>query len=332
MLAANRRKWLVGAFCAVCAVSIGSASWIGGGRKRILIVTEIELISPRQFDRLVSHLGGKEFLHEIGYDVEYLDSKIGDKTAVENAIARVMKHPPEILVVLGDDEAVAFRKALPNVPLVFWSNSDPTTIGLAETFYRPGGFATGATSDWAGNTKPVELIAEVLRSVDARDRLRVAVMSNSRWFAPARTAQWNVVAVANGIELEVIAAETYAQLLEHPRWIAVEEYDAVILPISTPRVTHVEEIVRYLSSRKVLNLFENFGALVKGGALGYQAERPDWPVELGTAIRLVIDGAEPGDIPIRGPDAWTFAVNNTALAQLGRTLTPATKALISRVF
>ena len=44
--------------------------------------------------------------------------------------------------------------------------------------------------------------------------------------------------------------------------MAVEQYHAVILPISTPRVTHVEEIVRHLSSRKVLNLFENFGALV----------------------------------------------------------------------
>ena len=66
--------------------------------------------------------------------------------------------------------------------------------------------------------------------------------------------------------------------------------------------------------------------------MGYQAERPDWPVELGTAIRLVIEGVEPGDLPVRGPDAWTFAVNKTALAQLGRTLTPATKALISRVF
>lgn len=330
--ATTRRRWLLAMSCAICAASAGYASWTHLRRKRILIVTEIALIPSKEFDSFLAHMGGRGFLDEVGFDVEYLDSKIGDEWSFANAIQHILKNPPEMLVVFGDHEAVTLRQAVPNVPLFYWCNTDPTTIGLAESFLLPRGRATGATSDWAGNTKPVELIAELLRTCSWRRQYRVAVVANAIWFAPARMTKWNHVAAASGLALEEIAAETYAQLLEHPGWAEVEQYDAAILPISTPRVTHVAELVEYLSDRRVLNLFENFGALVKGGALGYQAVRPDWAVELGSAIRLVLEGAEPGEIPVRGPDAWTFAANQSALAQLGCSLTPASKALISHVF
>ncbi len=323
---------MAGAICACCSAGAGYASWTRESRRRILVVTELALIAPAEFDLFVGQLGGSKFLDAANYEIQYLDSKIGDEMSLASAIAYLLVNPPDLLVVFGDDEAVAIRQALPRTPLFFWSNADPTTIGLAETFQRPGGFATGATSDWAGNTKPLELIAEVLGNAHDGNFSQVGVISNERWFASARMLKWNEAATAKRIALEKISAETFASLSRHPLWTAVDKYDAVILPISTPRVTHLQEMVQHVSSRGVVNLFENFGALVKGGAFGYQAVRPNWALELGTAIRLVIQGADVGDIPIRGPDAWTFAVNKSALAQLGVTLKPETAAWIGRVF
>jgi putative tryptophan/tyrosine transport system substrate-binding protein len=70
---------------------------------------------------------------------------------------------PALILVGGNVVALAVKRAISTIPIVFIIGSDPVKLGLAKSFAHPGGNATGISMMTATLTlKRLELIRELL--------------------------------------------------------------------------------------------------------------------------------------------------------------------------
>ena len=328
----RRRSLVVGGVAALIAAAAARKALANANDKRILFVYDAQWITETMLARLLHYAGGARNLSDFGYEVAHLPVPVGNSAALQASITQVTSLPPSVLVVLGDDEALAFHKAFPQIPMVFWCNTDPTSTGLVQSFRYPGAAATGATSDWVENVKPLEFLSEIIGAGSVELPKRIGIFSNSYWFAEARRVAWSGAARAFGLQLEFVAADSYPELVATKAWQTVERFAAVILPLSTSTVTDDANIIRHLQDRRVLSLFENFTSLAAGAPLGYEHNRIDWQAQIGQTLGLIVQGELPGEIPVRGPEGWEYAVNKAALLDLGVALSPNVAAQIARVF
>jgi putative ABC transport system substrate-binding protein len=100
----------------------------------------------------------------------------------------------DVILIGGDSEALAAKRATATIPIVAVAVGDPVGSGLVESLARPGGNVTGtalALSETAG--KRLELLREVVPGLK-----RVAIFGNSGnpLVAPERNA---AIAGAGGL-------------------------------------------------------------------------------------------------------------------------------------
>lgn len=328
----RRRAVLVGALTAIVGAGAVHKALANSLDKQILIVSDSKWTTQTLVDQMLRHAGGVQNLRELGYEISFLSIPVGDVAALTASIGQVAANPPSLLVIFGDDEVLAFHDAFPQIPMVFWCNTDPSSIGLVQSLRLPGGLLTGATSDWVENVKPLEFLAEVIGRGASNAVKRIGVFCNGYWFADARRAAWSTASVAFGFALEFVPVETYAELVGMNAWQTVQQFDAVILPVSTASVTDATNMVRHLRERRIISVFENFLPLTVGAPLGYEHNRIDVYAQLGQTLGLIVRGVAPSEIPVRGPEGWAYAVNKAALQDFGVVLSPNVAAQIARVF
>ena len=329
----TRRRWFVGAsLCSLLAAGGIRKALAEEFNQHIALVYDAQWITPAMVNRMLHYAGGEQSIRRNGFTLDHLTVSVGDNPALKQLVRKVESDPPNLFVVLGDDEVLAIHRAVPHIPMVFWCNTDPTSTGLARTLRMPGKLATGATSDWVENVKPLEFLNEIIGVGSSVSGKRVGVFANNYWFAEARRLAWLAAANTLGFELVFVAVENYTQLAESTEWNAVQQFDAVVLPLSTSTVTDDAKMVRHLQDRDVLSLFENFTSLTVGAPLGYEHNRIDWQAQLGQTLALVIQGVPVGEIPVRGPEGWEYAVNKSSLQQFGFELSPQVASQIVRVF
>ncbi len=91
----------------------------------------------------------------------------------------------DVLVAVTTNAAVAAKKTVGSLPIVFMGVTDPIAAGLAQSSARPGGNSTGITNMAASLAgKRLEILKETLPALD-----RVAVLWDPQ--APGSIPQWN---------------------------------------------------------------------------------------------------------------------------------------------
>lgn len=324
----SRRKALASIGVIGCA-GVGYFAFANAPTKKIAVVYDaVDTLMPASIARIADRAGGESSLLERGFEYARYPLRVGDTDGLSSLVASFASTPPTIAVVIGDDEVLAVRQALPSTPMIFWCNTDPEGSGIVESYVRPGKLASGATGDWVANVKPLEYLSEGLLPA----RAEVAVVASPFWFSERRMAAWSNAAERLALNLTCIAVSSMDDLQRNEHWIHIEKFAAVILPISTTHVANMQVLVDYLNAKKVLAMFESFIPVIMGAPLGYEHTLDDWADPLGIALGLVVDGYSPSDIPVRGPDGWRWAANPTALGALSITLPPTLAATISSVF
>jgi putative tryptophan/tyrosine transport system substrate-binding protein len=105
-----------------------------------------------------------------------IDQRLGidstDKTKA--AIAELLARPPDVIVAFVSRTVAELQKAMPMVPIVFASITEPVAQGFVQSLAHPGGNATGFTMPPATiGGKWLELLSEMAPAV-----IRVAYMCN----------------------------------------------------------------------------------------------------------------------------------------------------------
>jgi ABC-type uncharacterized transport system substrate-binding protein len=320
----NRRAFLAGA--ASLQLTRGVSSSLPAS-PLLSVVTDFGRLYDHDYRLMKSWWEGAKENFAMNGSVEHEHVTVGDSVGRARMVDNLVKRTPSLVLVIGDDEAVAIANALPTLPMVFVSNLDATTNGLAYSYDTPVSPRTGVTFDLVRNTKPIQWIHELFG-----DRCSVCVVSNSDWGCESRIRWWRESAATHKISITFLAVESFDELTANSEWKKPDQFDLWFAPSSTLTVTHPEEIAQHLLQRGVFLFAERDYAAIHGAALSFEDYSEGWQDFLGQTVCQVLGGVAPSAIPLRRPNAWYLSANITTLKKLEVDLPSSIRAQVSQVF
>ena len=246
----------------------------------------------------------------------YMGGREGQYAEVLADLERTM----DVIVVTGPPAALAARRVVTKVPVIFAAVGDPVAIGLVQSLAKPGGNFTGVAFDaspeiaakrlallkeaapavariaalWS-STDPVGIPA--LRQVeDAARQLRVTVQSFD---------------VRQPDDFDTLFAQIHKANLDG------------LLVIGGPvNVIHQKRIVEFAAVQKLPVISISRDYIDEGGLMSYGPSLAANMAYMVHYVDKILRGAKPADLPVEQPTKFELVINLKTAKALGLTIPP----------
>ncbi len=312
----------------------GAAAWpLAARAQRASKIPTIGLLSsstaaierPRReaFVRRLAELGWIEGRTIMIYD----RSGEGSAERAGEVVAEFAQLEVDVVVMAGDAQGFAAKKAAPAIPIVLAAAGDPVGHGLVASLARPGGNITGFSvqlPDTAG--KRVELLHEAVP--DARS---LAIFGNATNMA---------------VTLELGAAETAARALGlvtiRSQFSRAEDISSAIDALAgraealyvcvDPLVFANRARINGFALSARLPVVHSYKQNLEGGGLiSYGPDLLDLYRRSAGLVDKILKGSKPADLPVEQPTTFELAINQKTAKTLGIPLPPALLARADEV-
>jgi putative tryptophan/tyrosine transport system substrate-binding protein len=241
---------------------------------------------------------------------------------------KIVDRNPDVIVAITNPVASAARAATGTIPIV-WTGIEPIRFGLVASLTRPGGNITGITVD-AGSEiwgKRLQIIKETVPSASKV----VYLGMRTEW--EARTTELSEA--GRQLEISVISVPLQESTpFEYQRVfakIAHEQPSAIIVSDMSDLLAHARLIVESIERSRVPTMFPYRVYVEQGGLMAYASELTDLVRRVADDVHQILNGANPGDIPIYQPTKFEFVINLKTANALGLTIPPAILARADEV-
>ena len=249
--------------------------------------------------------------------VEYRWAEGRTERAAEIA-AEFVRLKVDVIVTWGTASTIAAKQATSVIPIVSAAMGDPVGTGLVSSLARPGGNATGLssqTSDLA--SKRLELLRGVVPGLR-----RVAILGNvgnsvtllemREVEAAARTLGLDATA------FEIQRSEDIASAIE-----ALKGHSDALYVATDPLLTANRVRINTLAVGARLPTIYTFRENVEsGGLLSYGPNPVDMFWRAAELVDKILHGTKPGDIPVEQPTKFDLVINLTTAKALGLEVSP----------
>jgi len=225
----------------------------------------------------------------------------------------------DVMVTVTTNAALAAKKSVGSIPIIFMGVTDPITAGLVESLARPGGNSTGITNMAAVLTgKRLEFLKETLPKLS-----RVAVLWDPQ--APGSVPQWKgSQAPAKELDLqlysmEVSSADNYEAAFKK----AIDARNTAIWVTLNPLANSNQKLIAELAIKNRLPSICARSDYAESGCL--LAYGPSYSIEGRDGARFVdkiIKGARPADLPVEQPTKFELVINLNTAKRIGVTIPP----------
>jgi putative ABC transport system substrate-binding protein len=233
----------------------------------------------------------------------------------------ILTPEPDVIVSRSTAVALALRRRPQRTPVVFMQVSDPVGQGIVSTMQRPGGNLTGFTVlEPSLGGKWVELLREI-----APDLRRVAFLQH-RASSPISGALADAIEQASrflGLQALILPLNERSDL--EPAFAGLAALDHLGLLVAPGAFTlENRALIASLAARhRILALYPFRYFVTAGGLASYGSEEAVGFEQAGDYVNRILKGAQPGDLPIQGPNRMTFVLNAKVAAALDIAFTPA---------
>jgi putative ABC transport system substrate-binding protein len=319
----NRRTWLL----IVCLAAAPLA---------------VEAQPPRVYRVGVVHQGGpysqavdglRDGLRELGLEegkqllLRVHDAK-GNLKAVEAAARSLEEEKVDLIYAIATSVTIATKRATKSVPIVFYAGTDPVTVGLVESFRKPGGRLTGIHGQLTDLTaKRLELLKAMIPG--AR---RVVT-----FYDPDNPAAQQSVKLARDA-----ASQLKVELVERPvasveelrtglRALRPGEADAFLYVSDAMVGSQIELLIDIARAKRLPTMLSTKGSVVMGALASVGESYHAIGRLTAKQVQRVLLGADPGQLPVEQLDRPEFAINLRTAKALGLTIPPAVLARADEV-
>ncbi|MBD3257317.1 hypothetical protein GF377_02700 [candidate division GN15 bacterium] len=286
-----RLRWAVAAILMACLAVSASA-------ETVVVVSSDSLTSTR---RTIS--GARSAIRAERDDVEFVYVQLQTASgSIQEQLEEIAAADPDLILTVGSAATRVAREGFPDKPIVFSSVMYPVISGFVESIEQPGNNMTGASLDI-----PVDIQFRYFRQiVPDLDEVGVLYTSNTAPLIPEATG----VAAEMGITLHALEVASHKDL---PRaldslctfvdglWSVADQN--LFDPQSTKYIllNSLRHGVPFMGfSRYVVESGALFALDFDYKAIGRQA---------GSQATAILDGAEPGTMPVTVPDIIWFHYN-----------------------
>jgi len=268
-------------------------------------------------------VGLRDRLRELGYR-ENEDFVIGvrftqgDIAALAGAARQLVAEGADVILVDHDDAARAARDATDRIPIVCTGLSDPVELGLIRSFAQPGGNLTGI-ADLHFELGPKRL--EIFRAMLPGMKRILFLYATTDAHAAAEAKALTETARRLGVKFVAHAVSTEAEARAALIGLRGKKIDGILVPrccaLNLPAI-----IFEATTEQRLPMMYESAFWAERGALASYG---PDIYASGRMAARLIdkiINGANPGEIPVEVNRDVEFVINLTTARLLGLTLAP----------
>jgi putative ABC transport system substrate-binding protein len=241
--------------------------------------------------------------------------------------AELVKLKAGVIITSGGPQTARVATVATNeIPIVFLSGSDPVTDGLIKSHNRPGGNITGVhvftvslgpkRLDFLRQLVPHGTRFGFLVNAVTRDRQIVEIEEASR----AAGVSMRVFSAGNEAQLD----EVFARLVEH-------RIEGLLMSADLYFQVQRDRLVSLAAQHSVPVMYEWSDFVVAGGLASYSSVRAEGFVQVGVQAGRILNGANPGDLPIVSSTKFEFVINLKTARSLGIQISPALLARADEV-
>ncbi|MDR1040793.1 MAG: ABC transporter substrate-binding protein [Deltaproteobacteria bacterium] len=301
------RSFLVAACAAACVSAFGPVS----DASAFFSVSINQFAEHPALDEIVR--GFREQLEELGIEVYFSEHNAkADIAAIGPIVDLIIGEKPDLVLAVATPSAQETAKRVKDVPVLFAGVTDPLDAGIVASLSKPGANVTG-TMDLNPVAAQLELIKEIQPSAGKIGIVYNPNESNS-------VVQMNLArkaAAASGLSL-VEAMATDAEGVAAAARSLAGKADAIFLPADSTVVSAMDAVVGVSLDRKIPLYPANDDSLRKGGVAclsisNYQLGRLTGRM----AGKILVDGAEPGLLPVEEQTELSLTVNTAFADRIG---------------
>jgi putative ABC transport system substrate-binding protein len=218
-----------------------------------------------------------------------------------------------VIVTLSSTPATRAAKAATNaIPIVFLIAEDPVELGLVTSLNRPGGNATGISSQNAELVaKRLALLRELLPQASEIAVLLNPANPNAKPIASALQSAARIL----GVQLNVLHATTDAEI--ERAYQALKPNSPLLVGTDPSFFARRAALVALGAKYTIPTLYDNREAATAGGLMSYgQNTESSWE-QAGITVGRILKGAKPGELPVMQPTRFEYVVNLQTAKALG---------------
>ena len=228
----------------------------------------------------------------------------------------------------GEPSPLAAKAATSTIPIVCTLGGDPVETGLVASLNRPGGNLTGTTI-MAVEMGPKRL--DLARQL-VPDTTAIAMLINSKFpTAAAEAREVQDAARLAGIQINLLTASTESEIDTAFTTIVQQKSGALIIGTDPFLVGQRDQLVR-LAARYMLPTIYFLREFVEaGGLMSYGPNIANGYRQAGVYTGLILNGANPANLPIVRPTQFQLYLNIKTAKTLGLQIPPLLLALADEV-
>ena len=237
--------------------------------------------------------------------------------------AEFVKLKVDVIITSGTPTVVAAKQATSVIPIVFASVGNPVGTGLVASLARPGGNATGLSSQMSDTaSKRVELLREIIPSLR-----RLAILGDIG-NALSMLEMAEVQAAAHTLGMETTKVEIQrAEDIEPGITTLRSRVDALYVCLGPLMNSNSTRIGRKALSAQLPTMYGSKFFVAAGGLMSYGVNFPDQFRRAADYVDKILRGTKPGDLPVAQPVKFDLVINLGTAKALGLTIPP---SLIAR--
>jgi putative tryptophan/tyrosine transport system substrate-binding protein len=273
--------------------------------------------SPQDTMRLVEAF--RRGLEQVGFvegqnvRVEYRWA-MGELNRLPELAADLVRKPVTVLVSTGGDEAaLASKAATSTIPIAFILGGDPVKLGLATSYSRPGGNATGISIlTHTLEFKRIELLHEL---VPLASTIGVLFDPNRTYEDLLRSLHEAVRAL--GLELKELRASSDAEVDMAFETMTRQRILALAVLAGPFFDTRREKLVALAARYAVPTAYAFREFSEAGGLMSYGVDARVTYRQIGVYAGEILNGKKPAELPVMQPTKLELVINLKTASALG---------------
>jgi putative ABC transport system substrate-binding protein len=269
-----------------------------------------------------------EALHSRGYiegtnltiERRYNEGKI---ERFPQLVAELVQAKVDVLLVGSGPGVRAAKEATATIPIVMSAASDPVGAGRVASLAHPGGNVTGI-ADYQVDLIPNRL--ELLKAAVPSVRRIMNIEGNFGGFDAAKLAaidaEQDAAAQALGVTLARVQMNTPEEFGNATSAILSERPDALLLSPNPTNFIRRRDWAEFALKERLPSRAGGKEHVSAGIMMSYGVDLADIFRTLARFVDRILQGANPGDLPVEQPTKFELVINLNTAKALGLTIPP----------
>src|SRR4029077_15597876 len=243
--------------------------------------------------------------------------------------AELVRHQVAVIAATGGEPSpLAAKAATTSIPIVFTLGGDPVETGLVASLNRPGGNLTGTTiMALEMASKRLDLARQLVPNTTA-----IAMLINPRFpTASAEAREEQNAARSLGIAINLLKASTENEIDAAFTTIVEQKNGALIMGTDPFLLGQRDQLVQLAARHAIPTIYFLREFVEAGGLISYGPNIANGYRQTGVYTGLILNGANPADLPVVRPTQFLLYLNLKTAKTLGLQIPPRLLALADEV-